>query len=561
MKPCMGLAWVVLTLFAQFGWCDDSPTFVDLSLMVNESYPCTWPEDFPPVQIKHFRRIGRASAYNVDILTVDGNTGTQIDVPPHSIPRPESGLPGADPLGDMFTDKVPAWQLCGEACVIDVQNLLNKAPDGHSPLIGTDRVQQWEQQHRRLGAGDVVLMRSGYTDRYYRPFPEGRRFLADPLANMAPAWPGPDPPCMDALGKQGVKHVGLDSPSIGPRPNLGEPTHLAGLKHGMIFTEGATGLQTLPPTGALYCSMGPRYTQAPYGEARAFAIMPGPLSQRLIKSAREHHAVDLSVVLSPDLPVVSPGIGIGNHRHPFIKVDFAYAKGTGAYHHTHMMDSHVGTHLVPPAYALPSPGFSNDEYSPEVQAWLAEYEREFGPRGTSDTTTEQVPIQQTCGPARVIDVRHLVGSTQPKSWPQSPAITMADIARAEQQQGPLKAGEVVIFHTGHVDRHFRPLPEGSGCWKDPLNGRAEGWPAPGPEVIAGLAAKGIRCVATDAPTLGGVDPRRALMTYWILGTKGMVGVEFLTQVGQIPKNAYFLFAPIKIQGCHGGPGRAIALFD
>ena len=50
------------------------------------------------------------------------------------------------------------------------------------------------------------------------------------------------------------------------------------------------------------------------------------------------------------------------------------------------------------------------------------------------------------------------------------------------------------------------------------------------------------------------------MTYWALGGKGMVGVEFLTNVGAMPEGAYFLFAAVKIRGCHGGPGRAIAFY-
>ena len=78
--------------------------------------------------------------------------------------------------------------------------------------------------------------------------------------------------------------------------------------------------------------------------------------------------------------------------------------------------------------------------------------------------------------------------------------------------------------------------------EEPLNGKQEGWPAPGPDAIQYLARKGIRCVATDAPTLGGVEPKRALWTYWALGSKGMVGVEFLTNLGSLPADAYFLFA-------------------
>ena len=40
----------------------------------------------------------------------------------------------------------------------------------------------------------------------------------------------------------------------------------------------------------------------------------------------------------------------------------------------------------------------------------------------------------------------------------------------------------------------------------------------------------------------------------------MVGVEFLTGLGKLPAAAYFIFAAEKIRGCHGGPGRAIALY-
>ena len=93
-----------------------------------------------------------------------------------------------------------------------------------------------------------------------------------------------------------------------------------------------------------------------------------------------------------------------------------------------------------------------------------------------------------------------------------------------------------------------------------INGKSEGWPVPGAAAIHYLADKKIRCVATDGPTLGGVDPRQALITYWAMGHRGMAGVEFLTQVSKLPRKSYFLFAAIKIRGCHGGPGRAIALY-
>ena len=160
----------------------------------------------------------------------------------------------------------------------------------------------------------------------------------------------------------------------------------------------------------------------------------------------------------------------------------------------------------------------------------------------------------------MIDVKHLIGTTDKASWPRSPEITPGDIKRYEQRHGLLRPGDVVIFYSGHTDEYFKPIPQGASCISDPLNGRSEGWPAPGPDAILYLAEKRIRCVAIDAPSLGGVEPRRALMTYWALGSKNLVGVEFLINVGKVPPRAYFLFAAVKIRGCHGGPGRAIALY-
>lgn len=535
--------------------------FIDHSLMVAPEYPCTWPSyPFPRFQLTHERTIGLDSVYNVDVLLIDGNTGTQLDVPPHSVARPDLMREKSGPLGLAYTDKIEPWQFGGEACVIDIRDLLDQAPKGISPLVRPAHVQRFEQQHRQLRFGDVALFRSDYSDRYYRPLPEGRRFIADVLDRKSPGYPDPDPDCMEFLGRRGVLALGTDSASMGPLPNLAEPTHYAGLKYGMIWTEGATNLGALPPTGAFYCLLGPKHEGGPYGEGRAFSIAGGELPARLIAACREKRAIDLSPTLSPKLPLTSPGVGTGHHRQIYLKVDFLYSGDLDLWHHGHLMDSMAGAHLVPPSYALPEEG-KDVQYAPEVRGWLTEYETKYGPRGTSSMTTEQVPLDWTCGEARIIDVRALVGTTKMAEWPKSPEITAAHIQADEKLRGELHAGQVVIVRTGHLDRYLRPAPDDQGVWLDPITGKSEGWPAVGPEAIHYLKQRGIRCVATDAPDLGGVDPRRAAMTYWALGSREMVGVEFLHNLGAIPvRQAYFLFAPLKIRDCHGGPGRAIVLY-
>jgi kynurenine formamidase len=279
------------------------------------------------------------------------------------------------------------------------------------------------------------------------------------------------------------------------------------------------------------------------------------LAARLIESARSKRAVDLSVELTEDRPVWWPGRGAGRGREAYFKhlvLPFKQQR--------HILDSHAGTHLVPPAYALPKTGFDNPTYSDEVRTWLAEYEAKYGPRGFSDVTTEKVPVSQTCGRARVVDVRALVGTTDRSKWPMSPEITAETLRQFEASKGALQAGDVVVLMSLHNDRFFKPFPEGKACLDDPINGKSEGWPALSAEAVDYLADKGISCVATDAPTLGGVDGKRALWTYWRLGSRGIAGVEFLKNVSAVPQDAYLVFAAMKIRGCHGGPGRAIAFF-
>jgi kynurenine formamidase len=555
------LVAVVFVLSHGVNAWSEEPRFIDHSLLIAPEYPCTWPSHpFPRFALIQQRTIGPESAYNIDTLLIDGNTGTQLDVPPHSVARPDLKREKSGPLGLAYTDKIEPWQFGGEACVVDVRDLLDQAPKGVSPLVKAAHIERFEKQHRQVRFGDVVLFRSGYSDKYYRPLPEGRRFIAEILDRKAPGYPDPDPECMELLGKRGVLTLGTDSASMGPLPDLAEPTHYAGLKYGMIWTEGATNLGALPATGAFYCLLGPKHKDGPYSEGRAFSIVGGDLPMRLINSCRNKRAIDLSPTLAPQRPLTHPGIGTGDHRQVYLKIDFLYSEYLDMWHHGHLMDAMTGTHLVPPSFALPA-AEPPIPYAPEIRGWLQEYEKKYGRRGTSSLTTEQVPLDWTCGEARVIDVRSLVGSTQSTNWPASPEITVAHVEAYERTTNPLRPGDVVIFRTGYNDRNLLLPMDNSGMWIDPLRGKTEGWPAPGPDVIVYLKEKGIRCVASDAPDLGGVDRRRALMTYWALGSREMVGVEFLVNVDKIPaKGAYFLFGAVKVRDCHGGPGRAIVLY-
>ena len=76
-------------------FAEEPPQFIDLSLLVSRRIPVHL-ADVPAVPARSLRSAsGRSALINSDILIIDGNTGTQLDVPPHSVTPPESGLPNA----------------------------------------------------------------------------------------------------------------------------------------------------------------------------------------------------------------------------------------------------------------------------------------------------------------------------------------------------------------------------------------------------------------------------------------------------------------------------------
>ena len=162
-------------------------------------------------------------------------------------------------------------------------------------------------------------------------------------------------------------------------------------------------------------------------------------------------------------------------------------------------------------------------------------------------------------------MRSLVGTTKQDSWPNSPIINLDLVKKYETDNGALKPGDIVLFQTGHSDRFFKPVtssPDPDPLMAAPLAGKSEGWPTPSTEVIQYLAQKGIRCIGTDAPTLGGVDANQARELNWFSANHQLLVLEFLTNLDSIrDRNAFFMFAPIKIRGTKAGYGRAIALWE
>lgn len=543
---------------------DASGSVADLSLTVAPDLPCVWPVGMTPLAVVPTATFGRTGRHR-DMLVIDEHTGTQWDAPAHFVPPPDSGLDGAGPMGKITGEKVPAWQFCGEACVIDLTKHRDEAAPGESFLIGPEHVREWELAHRPVGRGDVVCFRTGYTDAYYKPFPAGERFVADALRKRTPGWAAPKPETMTYLADRGVMTLAIDGASMGPLPNLAVATHQAGGRRGMVWVECATNLGSLPATGAFVAILAAKHAGGSGGECRMVAITDPKVAAMLISRAKARGVVDLSVTLDENLPIVWPGWGPGEEGGRYIaKVLNAFSKERGPFFAVgHLFDSFAGTHVVLPSFALPADRAEIDAAEPPILDSVAAYEKRYGPLGTSTMRTQDAPLAAMMGPVHMVDVRGLVGSAAlAEGKPRSPLVTREFLEKHAATR-PFAAGEIVIFFSGHTDKHLAPLPAAPAvdpCFGKPLSGVAEGWPAVGAEAVAYLAEQGIRCVGTDGPTLGGVDPEVAREIDWLTGSKGLLVVEMLTGLEAIAgREAFFVFAPIKIAATRGGYGRALAL--
>jgi kynurenine formamidase len=253
--------------------------------------------------------------------------------------------------------------------------------------------------------------------------------------------------------------------------------------------------------------------------------------------------IDLSVLISEELPCWWPTHLPFQHKTWcwFIDRDTPAGHLSGRFgpYTTRwmLMDEHTGTHFDAPAHFLPPPG-----------AGVA-HEHPLGA-----TTAEQVPLSQLSGRPRVMDVRHLVGTSAPG---ESPLIDAAQVQAWEAEAGPLLHGDVLLLRCDWDDRYL-PGAEGAAYAHDPIVARSiPAWPAPTPDMATYIAGRGVRCLGTDAPSIGAAQDGQPVHVAG-LGA-GLVYLECLANLASIPTDdpgATFFFAPIKVRGGTGAPGRA-----
>lgn len=247
------------------------PRIVDLSLTVQEDRPASWPThmafqrrvwNWYATEDRHDpeSRTDRLGPYFTEWLLMDEHTGTHCDAPSHFL----AGAPGAD--------AIPLSQMMGRLAKIEVADLVSDVP-GHSPLIGVERLQAWENRHGPLTAEHVVVFQAGW-DRWYQAGSGGLHYAhAVVVTQTEPGWPAPGVESIRFLLDRGVRCVGTDAPSIAPA-HEGRAVHIEGLGGGMVFIEGLAHLDAVPETGAQFLFLPVKIRDASGCPGRAVAFCP-----------------------------------------------------------------------------------------------------------------------------------------------------------------------------------------------------------------------------------------------------------------------------------------------
>ena len=186
--------------------------------------------------------------------------GTHLDAPYHFA------------AGGWSVEEVPLAALRGPAAVIDVADSAAANPDYR---VRVEDLRAWEEEHGRLPEGAVLLIDSGWGERW----PDEERVLGTagrgPEATDDLHFPGLHPEAARWLVEErDVDLVGLDTPSIDHGPSTDFRSHRILYEANVVGLENVARLDELPPAGAYVLVAPMKIRGGSGGPARVMALVP-----------------------------------------------------------------------------------------------------------------------------------------------------------------------------------------------------------------------------------------------------------------------------------------------
>jgi kynurenine formamidase len=190
--------------------------------------PC-WPGD-PPVALTPVATLAR-EGYFLRELRISEHGGTHVNAPASFV------------AGGMAIADYPAAGWVRSAVVIAARSPAQSNPDW---VLDVATVRAWEAEHGPIPAGSVVLVDTGWGDRWGDP----AAFLnADAAGRLH--FPGIDPETAQwLLDERAIAGVGTDTPGVDPGWSQDFATNQRVLARQGIVIECVANLDQVPPVGA-----------------------------------------------------------------------------------------------------------------------------------------------------------------------------------------------------------------------------------------------------------------------------------------------------------------------
>jgi kynurenine formamidase len=190
--------------------------------------------------------------------------GTHIDAPVHFA------------RGHQTVDRIPLTSLIAPAVVIDVVDASAKSADYQ---VTVEDITRFEQQHGRIPDGSIVLVKTGFANRW----PNAASYLGTAERGDAAVaklhFPGlhPDAAKWIAANRK-VKAIGIDTASIDYGQSTLYETHRALYAQDIPAFENLASLDRLPATGAVIIALPMKIGGGSGAPLRAVAMLPTPRS-------------------------------------------------------------------------------------------------------------------------------------------------------------------------------------------------------------------------------------------------------------------------------------------
>jgi kynurenine formamidase len=187
-------------------------------------------------------------------LSVAEHFATHIDAPFHF------GGPG-----HFTVDEIPVTDLIGPAVVIDVREEVEK---NNTYRLSIDDLVRWERHYGDIPAGAIVIMFSGWQERWDNPDEYGN--MRDGCHNFpgfsveALAW---------LLANRDIKGIGVDTLSFDHGPSKDYPAHELLLKANKWALENLCNLDLIPPKGAVMVVSPIKHKGGSGGPARVYTLV------------------------------------------------------------------------------------------------------------------------------------------------------------------------------------------------------------------------------------------------------------------------------------------------